>query len=499
MLKKKKVVVLALDGTGWPIINKLIEMGEMPNLKKIIAQGAKRKLHCVVPPSSGPIWTSFSTGKNPNNHGCYDFLLPGKNLKTFHPISSRYIQGKTFYEILEQKGFNSIIVNLPNSYPPKLNLDKSIQITCIMTQGDNFVFPESAKQRIPILKEYRLLPDPTFNLKGDKKREIESTIEVADSRFKCAKELFKQKWDFFFFMFSETDWLQHSFYDKLLLGQEETAIRLFRNIDNYIAWFVKNLPKDCSFIIMSDHGFKTYKGTFFINKWLEKHGFLQTKNIPLQELSPTKTQQVRIEKEKKMKKSLSLGHLTRKILYSKPIHWIARFIYKKIAFRFITFRYKVSPDLDKTRVISPNETDPMFIYINDYRFEGGIVKTREEKQALITQVIDKLKRIRDENGNSIFKDVKRVEEVYHGKIPEKAPDIIIEMGDYMIQQDYFSPKILNHDIQNAHYPESVLIAYGKKIKKTAVLDANLVDMAPTILNLFRIKAPNDMEGKTLKI
>jgi len=500
MAEKKKVAILALDGVGWDLLDKLIERGDMPNLKKMIGQGVKTCLHSVTPPSSGPIWTSFSTGKYPNNHGCYDFLLPGKDLNTFHPISSRSIQGKTFYELLEEKNLNSIIINLPNSYPPKLNLDKSIQITCIMTQGDNFIFPLNLKYKIPILKEYKLLPDPTFNLKGDKKKELESTIEVADTRFKCAKELFKLKWNFFFFMFSETDWMQHSVYDKLLAGEDEIAVKLFRNIDNYIGWFMKNLPKDCSFILMSDHGFQTYNGIFFVNKWLENEGFLKTKNVPLAEGAiPTRTQQARIEKEKQMKKSFYMSPLIRKILYSKALYRAARFFYRKFAFRFLAFKFKVSPDFEKTKVISPPGTDPMFLYVNDFRFQNPVVKTRAEKEKLISNVIFQLKNLRDKNGELVLNDVKRVSEVYKGAIPEKAPDIILDMNKYMVQHEFFAPKILNEEIQHSHSPRAVFICYGRDIKKGDIPEVSMVDIAPTILNLFNLKVPKDMEGKIFDI
>ena len=51
-----------------------IEAGELPNLQRLMKQGASGKLRSTLPPISSSSWSSFLTGVNPGKHNIFDFL-----------------------------------------------------------------------------------------------------------------------------------------------------------------------------------------------------------------------------------------------------------------------------------------------------------------------------------------------------------------------------------------------------------------------------------------
>lgn len=72
--KKTKVFTIGLDGGTFDIISPLVEKGELPNFERVIKRGAWGKLESTIPPFLGPAWASFQTGKDPSNHGIFDFI-----------------------------------------------------------------------------------------------------------------------------------------------------------------------------------------------------------------------------------------------------------------------------------------------------------------------------------------------------------------------------------------------------------------------------------------
>ena len=72
-----KVLVIGLDGVPLNLIRCWAQEGKLPVLKNIMDKGVVGPLRSTIPPTSGPAWSSFVTGKNPGKTGIYDFLNMG--------------------------------------------------------------------------------------------------------------------------------------------------------------------------------------------------------------------------------------------------------------------------------------------------------------------------------------------------------------------------------------------------------------------------------------
>src|SRR5262249_7169848 len=72
--KSRNLLVLGLDGADWGIARPLMDSGRMPNLARLVREGASAKLRTITPALSPVVWTSIATGKLPTKHGILDFL-----------------------------------------------------------------------------------------------------------------------------------------------------------------------------------------------------------------------------------------------------------------------------------------------------------------------------------------------------------------------------------------------------------------------------------------
>ena len=139
------------------------------------------------------------------------------------------------------------------------------------------VYPTSLLEKYRLLKNYRLAPDESLNLQGKTNKYIDDIMDVERGHIEAVQTLWNnEEWDFFFYLFSSTDWISHAMFDELLNNRHAKGMELFKYIDDQLKWFKDNLPEECNLYIMSDHGFKVFSKTFYFNKWLEQEGYLVT-------------------------------------------------------------------------------------------------------------------------------------------------------------------------------------------------------------------------------
>ena len=100
------VIVLGVDGADWTIIDPLMRSGGMPNLSRIVIQGVRARLKTVAPVLSPIVWTSIATGKVPEKHGIIDFLAVDAVTGREMPITSTMRKARAFWEILSARGIS---------------------------------------------------------------------------------------------------------------------------------------------------------------------------------------------------------------------------------------------------------------------------------------------------------------------------------------------------------------------------------------------------------
>jgi predicted AlkP superfamily phosphohydrolase/phosphomutase len=79
--KVEPVVLMGIDAGTWDQINPMIENGELPNLARVVHEGASGQLTSEDPSLSPRVWSIMSTGVSAEEHGVLDFECDRFDLK----------------------------------------------------------------------------------------------------------------------------------------------------------------------------------------------------------------------------------------------------------------------------------------------------------------------------------------------------------------------------------------------------------------------------------
>ena len=141
--KKGKILILGIDGMDPHIVEVLMKQGQLPSFQKIAARGSFGRLTTSTPPQSPVAWSNFITGMNPGGHGIFDFIcrdpqtpyMPGFSPTATDAVAKsvrlgKYVlplkggrirnlmNGRAFWQILEEHGIPATIFKIPSNYPP---------------------------------------------------------------------------------------------------------------------------------------------------------------------------------------------------------------------------------------------------------------------------------------------------------------------------------------------------------------------------------------------
>ena len=104
-------------------------------------------------------------------------------------------------------------------------------------------------------------------------------------------ELERPDWDLFVSAFTQTDRVAHMFYrlldpahpryDPVLAARYGDAVlRVYERMDSIVGEVTERLAPDATLLVISDHGFHSYRTGLNLNSWLRDHGFLVQGNVP---------------------------------------------------------------------------------------------------------------------------------------------------------------------------------------------------------------------------
>ena len=115
--KIERVVLLGFDGAAPNLIGPLLAEGKLPAMQRLIDEGAYGPLKSDRPTKSAIIWNSIATGKTMLKHGIIDWTYANQaGLEV--PYQDRKRRVKTYWEILDERGFKTGTLNWWVSYPP---------------------------------------------------------------------------------------------------------------------------------------------------------------------------------------------------------------------------------------------------------------------------------------------------------------------------------------------------------------------------------------------
>jgi predicted AlkP superfamily phosphohydrolase/phosphomutase len=488
-----KVVIIGLDGATFDLIKPWADEGHLPNLSRLIAEGAWGNLKSTQPPHSAPAWTTFSTGLNPGRHGVYFFVAPSFDKNRFRPISSETIRGRRLWQLISDQGGRVGTVNVPMSYPP-------VPVNGYMI-GD-FMAPDAQSAFDPpelydeVVRECGGYCSEVWTQR-QRDTFFKDILDCIDQQAKVGAYLLERHpVDFFAIVFTVLDRAQHNFWADMdpdhPLHQElgkraipNALLRVHQHLDSGIGRLLEKIDSQTTVIIMSDHGFRSEYRRLVVNKWLADLGLLKLKS---QGQTANWSSRLRV-----LVKKMGLRKPTYRILRSLIGTWRPESLYYR------------NVDWSNTK-ISYGPGQGFYVNMKGRDYEG--VVTASEYEPLRDYVIQALKEVRDPDTNlPIIGQVFRREELYNGKGFDWAPDLMPTKAEYIskngrrwgygLSKSLGNPQLFADQdrISGNHSPEGIFIARGPNIHSGRVDGLHIADIAPTSMYTMGLTVPSTMEGQ----
>jgi predicted AlkP superfamily phosphohydrolase/phosphomutase len=498
MLMKRKILVMGLDGATFDVINPLLEEGRMPNLAGLIAAGASGPMRSTVPPISGPAWISLATGMQPQRTSIYDFTYRRAGRYELQHISSADYAGRSVWDYLGKAGKTVGILNYPMFFPP-CPVNGFITTGLGASDDDEFTYPASIRQDLDRAAggKYELMVAYHNARYEDTELFLSDLQRVLDKKIRAAACLLKEKpWDFFWLVLSETDWLQHLMWQRCEPGRsashaqnaqrfDERFKKVWEQIDGAIGELCAIAGPQTDVVVLSDHGFGPNEGVFKLNVWLQREGYLAWRK--------GKSRAFADAKEAFCKHGRAIARAIRLHKLAPSLYGHARATKEKLIEKVID-----QIDLDKSVAFDPGHTIPFGgVYIND-----RIVTSPEKRRALSRQIEEKLHRWADANGVAI--ETWQQTDAPGGQV-NTGPDLLVGVNDWgavllkeRLTGEVFERRSYSSRHTGSHRMNGIFIAAGPDIKRCKVETIQLCDIAPTILHLFDVPVPADMDGRALE-
>ncbi len=102
-----KIMVVGLDGATWRILDPMMRAGKLPHLQKLVREGSAGVLKSLEPMVSPTIWTSIASGKSPEKHGVWDFV-----------VASNSVRCKRIWDMAAERGLRVGLCGYMVTWPP---------------------------------------------------------------------------------------------------------------------------------------------------------------------------------------------------------------------------------------------------------------------------------------------------------------------------------------------------------------------------------------------
>ncbi len=507
MASDTKVLVIGLDGVPLNIVQSWAAEGRLPNLRSLMDRGAVGQLRSTTPPTSGPSWSTFMTGKNPGKTGIYDFLYREEDSYVFPPVNASRRDGLALWKLLSDQGKKVGVVNVPMSYPVE-EVD-GFMISGWMTpySAQDFSYPTELSQELrDEIGYYTIYPTETF---AESRRDefFKACDELLELRSRTVSYLMDTyPSDFFMVVIFDTDRVLHQLWHYLDPGhpwrkagdgtdKSGPVVRYFQRVDAKIGEIVDRVDEDTLVIVLSDHGMGPAHNFIVLNNWLLDAGLLRLKRDPWRTLKYGLFKRgFTLRNVHRIADRIGLAkHAEYKGLYSMD------YLMKLVFLSFLDVDWSRSKAYSFGRHLGS-------IYLNvKGREPEGIVEPGQEYGEMREEIICLAREFVDpRTGARLIGEILKKEDIYHGPYLDRAPDLILRPRDerniFFGLADFGSSTTVDtvYRYSGMHRDCGLLIMAGKGVNEGATIEgAGIEDLAPTILYAMGSPIPRDMDGHIL--
>ena len=112
-----RVLLVGWDGAGWDQIHPLLDSGWLPNLSRLIDNGAMGDLAALNPPVPALLWSSIATGRYADRHGVLDAVEPDPVTDGVRAATRASLRVRQIWDLLAREGHPSQVIGWPVTQP----------------------------------------------------------------------------------------------------------------------------------------------------------------------------------------------------------------------------------------------------------------------------------------------------------------------------------------------------------------------------------------------
>jgi predicted AlkP superfamily phosphohydrolase/phosphomutase len=421
-----RVAFFGIDGVPYSLIAE--NPDTFPNLTALAENGAGGAIDSIVPPESSACWPSLTTGVNPGETGVYGFQdRENGSYDTYVPMGQD-VRATRIWDRVAEAGCDATVLNVPVTFPPQRNVQRMVS---------GFLSPSVQKAAYPdelreYLQEsgYRIDVNAKLGHSEDKSEFMQDAHETLDARYEAFSHYVEQDdWDLFFGVFMTTDRVNHFLFKDYEQDTEDKDLFLefYAKVDEYLGKLREKLPEDVTMVVASDHGFTSLDHEVHCNTWLQEEGWLSYESEDHASLED-------IAEESK-------------------------------AYSLIPGRFYINLESREPRGSVP----------------------QEEYEAVRAELKEKLESMEGPDGRKVADSVATKEEVYRGEHADIAPDLTVVPNHGFDLKAGFKghPEVFAVGPRNGmHSFDNACLFVDDENTRTA--DADLLDIAPTILELLEV-------------
>ncbi|MCZ6874236.1 MAG: alkaline phosphatase family protein [bacterium] len=505
-----RVLVISLAEATLDLILPWIEAGYLPTFQRLTEEGVHGPLQSRIPFITPQMWGTIYTGTSASQHGALDFWQRGFDGK-FREINGSNLKQKTIWDMLNEGGLSSGIVNMPFTYPPRA-------INGYMVSGEDAPGAHRSIANPPELYDEVTGKFGRYRLKDifpggrDKSDYLTLIEEDVIKQTDVLEYLIKQHpTNLFFTFYSATAICQHYFWsDMETWGKDnpyQSMIEIsYRILDASIDRLIRAAGPDVQVYVISECGAGPLQSGVNINAWLAQEGFLVYRSRGGVARPGTVAENPMRSRVAALRKQLQ-GDLQKRL--PQPMYYLANRYLKSIKTLVQSYVVNAGIDWSRTQAFSRGKEGNIFVSLKG-RDPHGIVEPHAY-DSFCKAVVDRLYALVDQTtGKAAVDKVYLSDELYQGPLQRVAPDITVVWRDGLYcphegGRDAISVFVtrwreyMNWPTSGGHRVEGIFFAKGPGIRRGhRINEASILDLVPTWLRALNQPVPAHLQGNVIR-
>jgi predicted AlkP superfamily phosphohydrolase/phosphomutase len=407
--------VIGLDAATPPVVEAMLEAGELPNLARLCASGSRGTLESTLHPLTPQAWTTMVTGVNAGRHGIWDFSERDESGYRLRIVNGSRRRAPALWDYLGAKGIRSGLVNIPFTAPAPTIDGFAVAGLDAAPRDDALTYPRELAETLR-RRFGELDLDHSFPLDSSGRVDIGIVERAATQKVEMARWLSEQ-YDpqLLFVVFMSADHIHHlSWPDWEERGLRSRVADVYRVLDGAVGGLADD--PDRNVLVVSDHGGGSLDGVVNLNAWLAREGFLEYASAGTMATGGEAARHA----------VFRVDRLRRRL--PRRLRSFARRRAPKLRDRVHQLRDYSVIDWRRTRAFAYGTFGSIVVNLEGRERFGTVDPS--EYDAVRADIAGRLESLTDPDGRPIVGAVYRREELFDGPELETMPDLIVEFDDY---------------------------------------------------------------------